>query len=141
MGTRTARPTLRVNAQPNRDSEQVIHVKQRSQRNRVPDHYTHPACLPRVNRMGDLWSCGEHRVLCGDATSAEAVVRLGAAQLGRAPAGAVTPLPLSFDVLLPRTECRSLLPKEGEPTPASARYLAGNRTARSRRGREFHSCG
>lgn len=29
-----------------------------------------------VSRPGDLWLCGRHRVLCGDATSAEAVTRL-----------------------------------------------------------------
>jgi len=29
-----------------------------------------------VSRPGDLWLCGAHRVLCGDATSAEAVARL-----------------------------------------------------------------
>ena len=29
-----------------------------------------------VSRLGDLWLCGEHRVLCGDATSPEAVSRL-----------------------------------------------------------------
>jgi hypothetical protein len=29
-----------------------------------------------VSRPGDLWLCGKHRVLCGDATSAEAVARL-----------------------------------------------------------------
>src|SRR6202035_5720333 len=29
-----------------------------------------------VSRLGDLWLCGEHRVLCGDATSPEAVARL-----------------------------------------------------------------
>src|SRR5580765_5634852 len=29
-----------------------------------------------VSRLGDLWICGKHRVLCGDATSAEAVTRL-----------------------------------------------------------------
>lgn len=31
-----------------------------------------------VSRPGDLWLCGKHRVLCGDATSAEAVARLPA---------------------------------------------------------------
>jgi DNA modification methylase len=29
-----------------------------------------------VSRVGDLWRCDKHRVLCGDATSAEAVARL-----------------------------------------------------------------
>jgi hypothetical protein len=29
-----------------------------------------------ISRLGDLWLCGGHRVLCGDATSAEAVSRL-----------------------------------------------------------------
>ena len=29
-----------------------------------------------VSRVGDLWVCGKHRVLCADATSAEAVARL-----------------------------------------------------------------
>jgi DNA modification methylase len=29
-----------------------------------------------VTRLGDLWTCGEHRVLCGDATSALDVARL-----------------------------------------------------------------
>ncbi len=29
-----------------------------------------------VSRIGDLWLCGSHRVLCGDATDAEAVSRL-----------------------------------------------------------------
>ena len=29
-----------------------------------------------VSRAGDLWVCGPHRVLCGDATSQEAVARL-----------------------------------------------------------------
>jgi hypothetical protein len=29
-----------------------------------------------VSRLGDLWVCGLHRVLCGDATSADAVTRL-----------------------------------------------------------------
>jgi hypothetical protein len=29
-----------------------------------------------VSRLGDLWLCGPHRILCGDATSADAVARL-----------------------------------------------------------------
>ena len=29
-----------------------------------------------VTRLGDLWLCGSHRVLCGDATSSEQVARL-----------------------------------------------------------------
>jgi DNA modification methylase len=29
-----------------------------------------------VSRLGDLWVCGSHRVLCGDATSPEAVAKL-----------------------------------------------------------------
>ena len=29
-----------------------------------------------VSRLGDLWLCGKHRILCGDATSPEAVARL-----------------------------------------------------------------
>lgn len=29
-----------------------------------------------VSRAGDLWLCGKHRVLCGDATNADAVTRL-----------------------------------------------------------------
>jgi DNA modification methylase len=29
-----------------------------------------------ITQLGDLWMCGEHRVLCGDATSAEVVGRL-----------------------------------------------------------------
>ena len=31
---------------------------------------------PAVSQAGDLWLCGPHRVLCGDAASGEAVARL-----------------------------------------------------------------
>ena len=34
--------------------------------------------LPEVatTQLGDVWLCGDHRVLCGDATSAQDVARL-----------------------------------------------------------------
>ena len=43
----------------------------------APEEDAAPA-LPAqpVTRMGDLWLCGSHRVLCGDATDAETVSRL-----------------------------------------------------------------
>ena len=31
---------------------------------------------PPVSRLGDLWLCGPHRVICGDATDPEAVAAL-----------------------------------------------------------------
>src|ERR1700732_3115046 len=45
--------------------------------NDTPDEETIPP-LPvhPVTRTGDLWLCGSHRVLCGDATDAEVVSRL-----------------------------------------------------------------
>ena len=35
-----------------------------------------PAPENPASRAGDLWLCGKHRILCGDATSPEAVARL-----------------------------------------------------------------
>jgi len=46
----------------------------------IPDEERANAAPPvpenPVSRVGDLWLCGKHRVLCGDATSAEDVARL-----------------------------------------------------------------
>jgi hypothetical protein len=45
------------------------------------DNATPPLPETPVTREGDLWVCGPHRVLCGDATSQQAVGRLlGASQ-------------------------------------------------------------
>ena len=41
-----------------------------------PEEAESEPSIEPVSRLGDLWICGEHRVLCGDATSAEAVSRL-----------------------------------------------------------------
>ena len=35
-----------------------------------------PVPITPVSRIGDLWFCGSHRVLCADATDTEAVSRL-----------------------------------------------------------------
>ena len=46
----------------------------------IPDEERANAAPPLpenpVSRVGDLWVCGKHRVLCGDATSKETVARL-----------------------------------------------------------------
>jgi DNA modification methylase len=46
----------------------------------IPDeeraNATPPVPENPVSRVGDLWNCGKHRVLCGDATRAEDVARL-----------------------------------------------------------------
>lgn len=48
-----------------------------------------------VSRPGDLWLCGEHRVLCGDATNAEAVAELLA---GRKPRLMVSDPPYGIEL-------------------------------------------
>jgi DNA modification methylase len=42
----------------------------------VRDNAAPPLPATAVSQLGDLWLLGPHRVLCGDATSAEAVARL-----------------------------------------------------------------
>jgi hypothetical protein len=46
----------------------------------IPDEEKANAAPPvperPVSRSGDLWICGKHRVLCGDATSAKDAARL-----------------------------------------------------------------
>jgi len=42
----------------------------------APEEAEPEPSIEPVSRLGDLWICGAHRVLCGDATSAEAVSRL-----------------------------------------------------------------
>jgi DNA modification methylase len=39
-------------------------------------NYAPPTPEIPTSRLGDLWRCGDHRILCGDATSADAVARL-----------------------------------------------------------------
>jgi DNA modification methylase len=49
--------------------------------NDVPDEdAVPPVSANPVSRIGDLWICGSHRVLCGDATDPQAVSRLLADQ-------------------------------------------------------------
>jgi hypothetical protein len=48
-----------------------------------------------VTRLGDLWLCGKHRMLCGDATSPEAVARL---LDGRKPAVMITDPPYGIEL-------------------------------------------
>lgn len=50
-------------------------------------------------RLGDRWLCGPHRVLCGDATSKEALTRL----LWREPLPMITDPPYGMEL---DTECR-----------------------------------
>jgi DNA modification methylase len=52
-----------------------------------------------VSRLGDLWLCGKHRVLCGDATSGEAVSRVcGAPGSRRQPFLMVTDPPFGIQL-------------------------------------------
>ena len=68
-----------------------------------------------VSRLGDLWLCGAHRVLCGDSTNAENVARL----LGdRKPLLMVTDPPYGIE-LDSEWRDRAGLNAVGQPNPAT----------------------
>jgi ParB-like nuclease domain len=54
-----------------RDIDGLLAIPEEEEANAAPPLPANPA-----SRLGDLWLCGKHRVLCGSATSAEDVVRL-----------------------------------------------------------------
>jgi len=56
---------------------------------------TPPVPAVATSRLGDLWMCGDHRVLCGDSTDAAAVERLLA---GRRPILMVTDPPYGIEL-------------------------------------------
>ncbi len=69
-----------------------------------------------VSRVGDLWICGKHRVLCGDALRPEAVVRLLG---GRKPLWMVTDPPYGIEL---DSEWRDRAGLNGHG-PAEASYM------------------
>jgi DNA modification methylase len=74
-----------------------------------------------VSRLGDLWLCGKHRVLCGDATNPEAVARLLA---DRKPLLMVTDPPYGIQL---DSEWRDRAGLNG-CGPAEASYMKKHRT-------------
>jgi hypothetical protein len=85
----------------------------------IPDEERANAAPPRpenpVSRVGDLWVCGKHRVLCGDATRPEDVGRL----LGeRKPLLMVTDPPCGIE-LDSEWRDRAGLTAAGRPNPAT----------------------
>src|ERR1039457_2924351 len=82
---------------------------------------TPPLPSVAVSRVGDLWLLGNHRVLCGDATSSEAVVRL---LQGENPAVMVTDPPYGVEL---DSEWRDRAGLNG-CGPAEASYMKHHRT-------------
>src|SRR5436305_12211182 len=54
-----------------REIDGLLAIPEEEEANAAPPLPENPA-----SRLGDLWLCGKHRVLCGSATSAEDVARL-----------------------------------------------------------------
>jgi DNA modification methylase len=54
-----------------REIDGLLAIPEEEEANAAPPLPANP-----VSRLGDLWLCGKHRVLCGSATSAEDVARL-----------------------------------------------------------------
>ena len=54
-----------------KEIDDLLALPEEEKANEAPPLPTNP-----VSRLGDLWACGKHRVLCGDATSADDVSRL-----------------------------------------------------------------
>ena len=54
-----------------REIDGLLAIPEEEEANAAPPLPANPA-----SRLGDLWLCGKHRVLCGSATSAEDVARL-----------------------------------------------------------------
>ena len=77
-----------------------------------------------VSRPGDLWLCGPHNVLCGDATSAEAVARLLA---GREPLLLVSDPPYGIS-LDSEWRDRSGINKRGPAEPSYMKHRTEGHT-------------
>jgi ParB-like chromosome segregation protein Spo0J len=54
-----------------KEIDDLLALPEEEKANEAPPLPTNPA-----SRLGDLWVCGKHRVLCGDSTSADDVTRL-----------------------------------------------------------------
>lgn len=87
------------------------------------DALTPPLPAVAIPRPGDLWLLGEHRLLCGDATSPEAVKRL---LLGRKPLLMVTDPPYGIE-LDSEWRDRAGLNKCGPAEPSYLKRTEGHR--------------
>jgi DNA modification methylase len=86
-----------------------------------PDKVTEPPAAP-VSVAGDLWLCGDHRVLCGDATSHDAVERLLAGQ--KLPILMVTDPPYGIELDSEWRDRAGLNTRPGKPRSKAMRGVA-----------------